>query len=47
MEFEVFWTNCEGVKCSCTFDSREAAEDYAQMCYEMGDTEIRIEEKAH
>jgi hypothetical protein len=42
--FEVFWTNCEGRRNSCVFLSRESAEEYAQMCHELGDTEIRIED---
>lgn len=41
--FDVFWTSCEGVEDSCTFDNRVDAEYFAQMCHELGDTEIRIE----
>lgn len=41
--FEVFWTNCEGRRNSCVFLYREDAEKYAQMCHELGDTEISIE----
>lgn len=45
MSFEVFWTDCEGDVCSCVFITREAAEGYAQLCHELGDTDIRIEEE--
>lgn len=41
--FEVFWTDCEGRGNSCVFLYRKDAEEYAQMCHELGDTEIRID----
>jgi hypothetical protein len=41
--FEVFWTDCEGRGNSCVFLHREDAEDYAQLCHDMGDIDVYIE----
>ena len=43
MTFDVFFTDCEGSECFCSFDSGEQALGFAQLCHELGDTNIRIE----
>ena len=43
MTFDVFFTDCEGSECFCSFDSEEQARGFAQLCHELGDTNIRIE----
>lgn len=44
--FEVFWTDCEQQQGWTWFDNREEAESFAQLCHELGDTNIRIYERS-
>lgn len=43
MKFDVFWTDCEGQRCSASFAEQGAAESFAKWCHELGDTDISIE----
>ena len=42
--FQVFWVDCEGREGWAPFETRGEAEQFAQWCHELGDTDIRVEE---
>lgn len=43
VHFEVFWRDCEGKEGWTSCESRGEAEQFAQWCHELGDTDIRVE----
>lgn len=43
-KWQVLWIDCEGQEGWTPFETRGEAEQFAQWCHELGDTEIRVKE---